>query len=93
VSIKVKLYGKLRDLATDLDEKSGTVGIIEINEREVNTVLDVLERLGLSESDISHVFVNNGYSSSTRDLPGDARLALFPEDMGLLYHWYFEEEG
>lgn len=88
----VKLYGKLRELAPNLDSRTSTVGVMEIDMETPARVSDILEELKLENDEISHVFVNGTYSSVTRKLKENDKVAIFPEDMGLLYSWYFEEE-
>lgn len=88
----VKLYGKLRELAPNLDSRTSTVGVMEIDMETPARVSDILEELKLENDEISHVFVNGTYSSVTRKLKENDKVAIFPVDMGLLYSWYFEEE-
>lgn len=90
MSVSVRLYGKLRIFASELDSASETIGILKIDD-EVKTVSDVIRVIGIEEDNISHIFLNGEYSGLNRAVsPGD-RLALFPENMGLLYKWYFKE--
>ena len=92
MELNVKLYGKLRELAPNLDSRTSTVGVMELVMEAPSRVSDVLEELKLESDEISHVFVNGTYSSITRKLENNDKVAIFPADMGLLYSWYFEEE-
>lgn len=92
MKVNVRLYGDLRDLASDLDEVSGSVGVITLNEKGLSSISDVLNYLDLEEDEISHIFLNGEYSSINRDISNDDRLALFSKDMALLYKWYFSEK-
>lgn len=90
--ITVKLYGRLREIASDRDSTSGTIGIVEVDAKEASTASDLLEKFDLSRDEVSHVFVNGSYSSLKKTVGVEDKVAIFPEDMGLLYSWYFEEE-
>ncbi|KXA91120.1 hypothetical protein AKJ57_02365 [candidate division MSBL1 archaeon SCGC-AAA259A05] len=93
MTLQVRLYGKLRDLASDHVEASGKIGLIEFEDRSIEKISDVLEFLGVDEEEISHIFLNGEYSGKDRKLGKGDRLALFSKDMSLLYKWYFSEKG
>jgi len=92
VKLNLKLYGKLKELAPNLDSRTSTVGVMELDMEAPARVSDILKELDLEDDEISHVFVNGIYSSITRKLEEKNKVAIFPADMGLLYSWYFEEE-
>lgn len=92
MSITVKLYGRFRNLASSLDSPSGSIGIVKVDSQRVETASDLLENFNLDGDEVSHVFVNASYSSLKKTVDDGDKVALFPEDMGLLYSWYFEEE-
>ncbi len=92
MAISVKLYGVLREVAPELDSTSGTIGLVDIAPAVVNTTADVLKKLEIKKEEVSHVFVNGKYSSLNKEVKDGAKVAFFPRDMGLLYHWYFQEE-
>jgi len=93
MAITVKLYGRLRELAPRLDSTSGTIGIVEVEREGEGTVVEtILDRLQLDGDSVGHVFVNGSYASLQKSVTGEDRVAIFPEDMGLLYHWYFEKD-
>jgi len=91
MSLTVRLYGKIRDLATRFDDASDKIGLVDIDE-PVERVADVLEILGVEEEDISHVFLNGEYSTKNRKVREGDRLALFSKDISLIYGWYFSEK-
>ncbi len=94
MSITVKLYGDLRDLASRKDSMTESIGLLELDDLDAPAdVSQLLNVLGLRESKVSHIFVNRKYSSTTKKVNDGDRVALFPPDMGLLYHWYFTKEG
>ena len=92
MGISVRLYGEFREMASRSDEESGYIGKVELEDEGIDTTGDLIEEFELKEEEVSHVFVNGTYSSLKKQLGEGDEVALFPADMGLLYHWYFEEE-
>ncbi len=92
MGINVRLYGEFRDMAPCVDEESGYIGKMEVDDEGIETTGDLIREFKLKEDEVSHVFVNGTYSSMKKELVDGDEVALFPVDMGLLYHWYFEEE-
>jgi molybdopterin converting factor small subunit len=92
VGISVRLYGEFREMAPRYDEESGTIGKVKLDQANVDTTGDLIKEFELREDEVSHVFVNGTYSSLKKELEEGDEVALFPVEMGLLYHWYFEEE-
>lgn len=80
MAIEIRLYGKFRTMAPKTDSASGRIGIIKIEENSFERISDVLEYLGLDEEEVSHLFLNGEYSSPSRKVPEDGRLAIFPKD-------------
>lgn len=79
-------------MAPCVDEESGYIGKMEVDDEGIETTGDLIREFKLKEDEVSHVFVNGTYSSMKKELVDGDEVALFPVDMGLLYHWYFEEE-
>ncbi|MFW9987344.1 MAG: MoaD/ThiS family protein [Candidatus Odinarchaeota archaeon] len=48
-------------------------------------VLDILNKLGISKKEISHIFVNNLYSSPKKEIKDGDRIGIFPKRMGLIF--------
>jgi len=92
MSVTVKLYGRFREFAPNLDTTSGTIGIVQLEGVAGEIVEDLLNILELDSENVGHVFVNGNYASLKKAVNGGDRVAIFPDDMGLLYHWYFEKE-
>jgi molybdopterin converting factor small subunit len=88
MAVKVKLFGVLKDKAPDLD-RTGTVGILMVEEGKVKNINDILVMLNLKEEETSHLFLNNDYSGPMRIVSDGDTVAIFPRDMALLYKWYF----
>ncbi len=90
--IEVHLYGKLRRFADEQDPTSDSIVYLPV--REGDTIQQVLERLGIPLNEVgSNIFLNWQYSTLTREVKDGDRLAVFPDDMQLLYKWYFAKAG
>ena len=91
--ITVHLYGKLRRFAAKSNPASDSIVSVPVVPGE--TIGSILKRIGIPEEELgSNIFLNGEYSGLTREVkPGD-RLGVFPDDMQLLYKWYFtKQEG
>ncbi len=86
--VEVHLYGKLRRFAKDRDPASDS--ILRIRSASGETIGALLDRIGIPREELgANLFLNGEYSDLSRPLrPGD-RLGVFPDDMQLLYKWYF----
>ena len=90
--IEIHLYGKLRRFADEQHPASDSV--VRAPVREGDTIWGVLERLGVPMEEVgNNVFLNWQYSALTREVKDGDRLAVFPDDMQLLYKWYFAKAG
>jgi len=90
--IQVHLYGKLRRFANNTDPTGNSVACVPVNEGD--TILDVLVRLGVPLGEVgNNIFLNWQYSGLDRTVQKGDRLAVFPDDMQLLYKWYFRKIG
>ena len=86
--IEVHLYGKLRRFAEDPDSTSDSIVWVEVAEGD--TIGRILERIGIPLEQLgSNVFLNGEYSGLSRPVKAGDRLGVFPDDMQLLYKWYF----
>lgn len=87
--IEVHLYGKLRRFA---EQKSAIEdSIIFIEPRDKDTIRGTITRLGIPFSEIgTNIFLNGELSSLDRVIKDGDRLGVFPDDMQLLYKWYFK---
>jgi len=92
LTVSVKLYGEFKDLAPETDATTNSIGMAEVDGVDGGSVETLLSRFNIQPSEVSHVFVNSSYSSVNKKVSSGDRVALFPRDMGLLYHWYFTEE-
>lgn len=88
--IEVHLYGKLRRFAEDPDPTSDS--IVRVPVMEGDTIGRILERIGIPLEEVgSNVFLNGEYSGLNRPVKSGDRLGVFPDDMQLLYKWYFRK--
>jgi molybdopterin converting factor small subunit len=88
--IEVHLYGKLRRFAPEKDARGDSVVRVPVTDND--TISDVILRLGIPFSEVgSNIFLNWQYSGLNRRVQQGDRLAIFPEDMQLLYKWYFRK--
>ncbi len=91
VPLSIYLYGKLRRFADK--QAPDAESLLRVPVQAGDTIATVLERHGIPLHELGlNIFLNRQYSALDRPVqPGD-RLALFPDDMQLLYKWYFEKK-
>ena len=80
----------VRRFAEDPDPTSDT--IVQAEALPGDTIGRTLQRIGIPLDEVgNNVFLNGEYSALNRPVrPGD-RLGVFPDDMQLLYKWYFRK--
>ncbi len=90
--IEVHLYGKLRRFSENQNPRRESIVYFPVEEG--NTIIDIIKRIGIPINEIGrNVFLNGEYSQLSRSVRGGDRLGLFPDDMQLLYRWYFVKRG
>lgn len=90
--LSVYVYGKLRRFAADQDPRGESVVLVASFGGD--TVLSVVQRIGIPLVELgANLFVDGRYASLSSPVQDGARLGLFPDDMQLLYKWYFRSEG
>lgn len=90
--VEVHLYGKLRRFAAEQDPAGLSVVYVQVQDGD--TIQRLLERLGIPLEEVgSNIFLNWQYSALSRRVRDGDRLAVFPDDMQLLYRWYFVKVG
>ena len=86
--IEVHLYGKLRRFSDSADPKSPSIAAVQW--QQGNTVGQVIARLAIPVDEVgSNIFLNGRYANLESPVQDGDRLGLFPDDMQLLYKWYF----
>lgn len=85
--VKVHLYGKLRRYANHSDPRGDSILTMD---GDGKTIEQIIIHMGIERCELgSNIFVNGEHSSTNRVLKNGDRLALFPDDMQILYKWYF----
>lgn len=88
--IEVHLYGKLRRFADNQNPSSDS--IVYVPFASGITIRGVAESIGIPLQEIgSNIFLNGVYSILDNKVKDGDRLGLFPDDMQLLYKWYFNK--
>jgi hypothetical protein len=86
--LELHLYGKLRRYADRSDPTSESIRREAFFEGD--TLGSVIDRIGIPANDLgSNMFVNGRYADRSSALRDGDRIGLFPDDMQLLYKWYF----
>ena len=89
-TLDLYLYGKLRRFTGQ--QVANAESLVQIVVQEGDSIASVLQRLGVPLEEVgSNVFLNRSYSALDRPVHAGDRLAVFPDDMQLLYKWYFEK--
>lgn len=90
--VEIHLYGKLRRFTANPNPSGDSVVCLSVNEGD--TIQDVLVKLGVPLNEVgSNIFLNWQYSALNRRVRDGDRLAVFPDDMQLLYRQYFRKIG
>ncbi len=90
--VSVHVYGKLRRFAAESDPCGDSV--IDVPHAAGDTVRSLVVRLGIPLDELgANVFVDGRYADLGSPVEDGARLGLFPDDMQLLYKWYFRPKG
>ena len=88
--LEVHLYGKLRRFTDNEDPTRDSIAYIPVNDGD--TIEDITRRIGIPPEELgSNIFLNGEYSALERKVKDGDRLGIFPDDMQLLYKWYFSK--
>ena len=88
--IEIHLYGKLRGFSEQMSPLRESVVFLDV--RDGDSIRSVVERIGIPLGELgSNIFLNGEYSGLERPVKDRDRLGLFPNDMQLLYRWYFNK--
>ena len=85
MSIKVKLYGDLKDKVPNQDRNNGAPRILNFEDGEIITVFDILKKLSIEENEISHIFVNYKYCGVGKSVKDADQVGIFPKRMALMF--------
>ncbi|MHA1726534.1 MAG: MoaD/ThiS family protein [Promethearchaeota archaeon] len=81
--LQVYLYGDLLEKAKEKKERNTPPLKFNIDKNEKKTVSDVLKEFGITENEISHIFVNGKYCGPGKEIKDGDRIGIFPRRMGL----------
>jgi len=87
--IKIKLFGDLKNKVSQKTDNIGAPTILNIDNTGIQKVQDIIEKLSINQSEVSHIFVNHKYSGIRKSVKEGDIVALFPKNMSLLYKWYY----
>ncbi len=85
MAITVKLYGDLREKLKQEGFERGLPSTLSIKNNKMGTVFDILEKLKINQSEISHIFVNGKYCGPGKTIGEGDRIGLFPKRMALMF--------
>ena len=88
--IELHLYGKLRRFAPE-QEIAGD-SIVMVSCQPGDTIGGVLTRLGVPHEETSNIFAKGELCALTKEAVDGERVGVFPDDMALLYKWYFPKK-
>jgi len=83
LSIHVKLFGELKSKLQEQGYNAGTPSTTYFKDNEIEVVSDILVKLNIDGSEISHIFVNGKYCGSGKQLNEGDHIGLFPKNMAL----------
>ena len=90
--IEVHLYGKLRRFTDSQDPSSDSIINVPVNHGD--SIASITQRIGIPPGELgTNIFLNGEYSALERKVSDGDRLGIFPDDMKLLYKWYFSKES
>jgi len=89
--IEVHLYGKLRRFTDNQDPAKDS--IVNVPVKQGDTIEDIIRCIGMPLEEIgNNIFLNGEYSALERQVNDRDRLGIFPDNMQLLYKWYFNKQ-
>ncbi len=88
--IELHLYGKLRRFTDNQDASGQSVLLVPCQSGD--SIGDVLTRLGVPHRETSNIFVNGELCALSKEIQDGQRVGVFPDDMALLYKWYFPKQ-
>ena len=90
--IEVHLYGKLRRFTDNPDPSQDSIANVSV--KNGDSILTIAQRIGIPLEELgTNIFLNGEYSALERKVSDGDRLGVFPDDMKLLYKWYFDKES
>jgi hypothetical protein len=86
--IEVHLYGKLRRFTDNRNPSQDSIVTVPV--KDGDSIETIARRIGIPLEELGkNIFLNGEYSALSRKVSNGDRLGIFPDDMQLLYKWYF----
>jgi hypothetical protein len=85
MTIKIKLYGDLREKLPQYKNEGGAPNTLHIKPEKNITILDILHKFNIKPIEISHIFINNKYSGIQNQVKEGDRIGIFPKRMGIIF--------
>ncbi|MDD1767632.1 MAG: hypothetical protein LUQ27_03570 [Methanomassiliicoccales archaeon] len=82
LTVEVRLFGILTKKAPRLD-RTGMVGIMNIDKEKVRDVSDILGMLDLRKENTGHIFLNSEYCIPSSLVSDGDTVAIFPSNMAI----------
>jgi molybdopterin converting factor small subunit len=90
--VEVHLYGKLRRFTDNQDPSRDSIAYVPAHKGDI--IGDIIRHIGIPLKEVgNNIFLNGEYSALEREVKNGDRLGIFPDDMQLLYKWYFVKVG
>ena len=90
--VEVHLYGKLRRFTDNQDPSRDSIVYVPAHKGDI--IGDIIRHIGIPPKEVgNNIFLNGEYSALEREVKNGDRLVIFPDDMQLLYKWYFVQVG
>jgi len=80
--LEIHLFGKLRRFASDPRPEAESVILME--EREHENLQALIDRIGISPSELGELFIDGTVATLDDPVPANARVGIFPVGMYLL---------
>ena len=88
--IELHLYGKLRRFTGQQAATGDSTLLVPCQDGDC--IGSVLTRLGVPHEETSNIFVNGELCALSKEVRDGQRVGVFPDDMALLYKWYFPKQ-
>lgn len=89
MTILVKIFGDLRKKIEGFNVTNSLPLNLHVASDGINTIADILNKYAIDKEETGHLFVNGTYSGFKKKVEDGDRVGLFPNNMKLLYKWYF----
>ena len=89
--IEVHLYGKLRRFTDNQNPAQDSITNVPV--KKGDNIEAIIRHIGMPPEEIgNNIFLNGEYSALERRVNDGDRLGIFPDNLQLLYKWYFNKQ-